>query len=87
MSARRQSGQARLEVIGVLPALVVAIALVWQLAAFVRAGVLVHQDARTKALGQGGSGVVRVVAERRVASVIPGVGPFLVRASAATVAP
>jgi hypothetical protein len=87
MNRRRSGGQATLEVVGAIPIVVVAMLVVWQLAAFVRGAMLVRDDARTKALGAAGAGVVTVVAERRVGSVIPGIGPFRIRVHATTVAP
>lgn len=87
MTRRRSGGQASLEVVGAIPLVVVAMLVVWQLAAFVRGALLVRDDARAKALGAAGTGVVSVVAERRVGSVIPGIGPFRIRVHATTVAP
>lgn len=87
MTRDGNSGQASLEVVGAIPLVVVAMLVVWQLTAFIRGALLAQDDAREKALAAGGPGVVTVVAERRVGSVIPGIGPFRIRVHATTVAP
>ncbi len=82
-----EGGQASLEVISAIPLIVVAMLIVWQLAAFVRGALLAQEDARARALQAQGVGYVSVVAERRVRSVIPGIDPFHIRVGATTVAP
>lgn len=84
---RRDSGQASLEVVATIPLVVLALAVVWQVCAVARAGILVREDARAAAIRATGSGLVVVRRERLVGSVIPGVPRIRVRASATTIAP
>lgn len=86
MNRSHQRGQASLELVGAIPIILVAVMVVLQLAAFVRGAMLVREDVRAQALRASGSGTITVVARRRVASLIPGLGPFTITARATTVA-
>ncbi|MGD9697099.1 MAG: hypothetical protein AB7V42_15730 [Thermoleophilia bacterium] len=89
MTRRSQRGQAGLEVLALLPLVVLAALLAWQLAAVVSAGMRAEQDARADALRATGARGRIVVVERRVTvpQVLPGAGGLVIRARAGVRAP
>lgn len=80
--SRRQIGQAAIEVLGLVPAVLVLALGAWQLAAVSWAALQADEAVRRQALAATGGGTTTVRAEARVPVVLPGVGPLRVRARA-----
>ena len=70
---RRQRGQASLELLAMVPLVLLAALLGWQLVAVLAAGLHAQEDARTRAMRATGEGEVRTVsATVPVPRVLPG---------------
>ncbi len=67
---RRQSGQAAVEAIAVVPLIALVVVVAWQLAVVVRGALTANEDLRVKALANEGAAVVTV--EQPVPSLLPG---------------
>ncbi len=79
---RRMQGQASIEALAAVPLLVVAVLIGWQLTMLVRGALIAQDEVRRKALADTGTPGRIVRVERRVRSVLPGVGVLRIRASA-----
>ena len=77
----RQSGQAAIEAIAVVPLLALVVVIAWQLAVVVRGAVLADDEVRVKALAPGGDART-VSVERRLPSLLPGGRRLVVTARA-----
>lgn len=86
-AARR--GQATLELLAAVPAVLLAGLLAWQLVAVLAAGMRAQEDARVAALARTGDppGTAVVERTRPVPALLPGVGALRVRAVAAVRTP
>lgn len=89
MRRRPAPGQAALEVLALVPLLLVAALLAWQLAAVVGAGMRAQERVRAEALqaGAAGGGVRTLGAVEPVPGLLPGVRGMSIRARAAVRAP
>lgn len=85
MRRRRQRGQAAVELLVAIPALVLIGLLAWQLVAVLAAGLRAEARVRAEALrATGDAGAVHVAtAAERVPAIVPGAGGLRVRARAA----
>ncbi len=81
---RRAGGQAALELLALVPLLLVAALLAWQLAAVVGAGMRAQERVRAEAIGAGasGGGTGTVAATEDVPGLLPGVRGLSIRARA-----
>jgi hypothetical protein len=86
---RRAAGQAALELLAVVPLILAAAALAWQLVAVTHAGAEAQESARARALqASGAPGVTLTVrASSPVPALLPGLGGLSVDARAAVRAP
>jgi len=86
---RRASGQAALELLAVVPLILAAAALAWQLVAVARAGAAAQESARARALQASGprGATLMVRASSPVPALLPGLDGLSVGARAAVRAP
>lgn len=87
MRRSRQSGQAGVELIALIPVLVVVALLVLQLAALVDGALIAQDRVRAAAVEATGAGLVTVTTGVTVPSLVPGVGGLHIPARAAVRAP
>lgn len=81
---RRSAGQAAIELLGLVPAVLVVALGAWQLAAVSWAALQADEEVRARAMGAGGApGTVTVAATVGVPSLLPGVRGLAVTARAA----
>ncbi len=78
----RQTGQAAVEALAVVPLLVAAVLIGWQLVVIVTGALTSQEAVRAKAIDATGSGVVTVVHRQKIPSVIPGVRGLELRSRA-----
>ncbi|MGD9572004.1 MAG: hypothetical protein AB7V62_08980 [Thermoleophilia bacterium] len=83
----RSAGQASLELLALVPLLLLAALVAWQLAAVLGAGMRAQQEARAEALAATGAGVETLTATRTVPVVVPGVRGLRITARAAVRVP
>jgi hypothetical protein len=85
----RASGQAALELLAVVPLLVLAVLLAWQLAAVIGAGLRAEERVRRDALGTTGAPgrLTTVGATVAVPALLPGADGLAIRARAVVRAP
>lgn len=83
----RQSGQASVEALALIPALVLVVAMAWQLALLVRGALVAQDSARAAAVTATGHGNVVVRRTVDVPVVVPGVGRLRIPVTAVVRAP
>ncbi len=87
MKRRRCRGQASIEAIALVPAMVLVVLMGWQLAVLVRGALIAQEQVRALALPAQGFGTVRVDASVRVPTLLPGLGGLRIPVRAVVRAP
>lgn len=87
MIRRRCSGQASVEAIALVPVMVAAVVLVWQLAVLVRGAMIAQERVRELALPAAGRGTVQVHTAIAVPALLPGVDRLQIPVRAVVRAP
>jgi hypothetical protein len=87
--APREAGQAAVELVALVPVLLAAGLLAWQLLAVVGAGLRAEEQARQRALraGAGAGGVATVTVSEAVPALLPGVRGLRIDARASVRTP
>jgi hypothetical protein len=88
-SPQRSAGQAALELLAVVPVVLAAALLGWQLVAVLRAGAAAQEEARARAIAATGPAGTTLTArsEAPVPALLPGLGGLSIGARAAVRAP
>ena len=82
MRRRGCEGQASVEALALVPVLVGAVVLVWQLAVIGVAALQVHEQVRVRAVSAAPTGSGRVSADVTAPALLPGLGRLRLRAGA-----